>query len=448
MNTNQDIDLKYGKIPPQAVEVEQAVLGALMLSDEYFQEAEGILKPEMFYKDEHQIIFAALTDMAKRGKQIDLVTVTQHLKDTGQLEKVGGPMEVTQLTRKVASAAHLAQHMQIIAQKYIQRQYIYLGNEIQKQAYENTDPAEIAELFNQFEAEFESMAAGTDTGADMQTALKDAIAEISRDNEIVQAGKMPGIQSGFKNLDNITGGWRAGNLIVSGARPGHGKTSLALYFARVAAKEGKKVLFFSLEMLKADLLKILIAAETEISRTALRDGRIHQQNWNTISDTLPEIENLPITWVDIPNISINRLTALAKYHHRRRGIDLLIVDYLQLIRSDGNPQYREQEVAAISRKLKALSLSLQIPIIVNSQLNRLAENERPKLSHLRESGSIEQDADIVLLPWRPGYSNFKDRNGMDIPENYGEIIVGKNRRGPRGVVKFSDLGEMLNFAET
>jgi replicative DNA helicase len=124
------------------------------------------------------------------------------------------------------------------------------------------------------------------------------------------------------------------------------------------------------------------------------------------------------------------------------------VDYLQLIRSDGNPQYREQEVAAISRKLKALSLSLQIPIIVNSQLNRLAENERPKLSHLRESGSIEQDADIVLLPWRPGYSNFKDRNGMDIPENYGEIIVGKNRRGPRGVVKFSDLGEMLNFAET
>ncbi len=435
------------KIPPQAIEVEAAVLGALMLESETFEEVEGTLKSEMFYNDVHKKIFISIDELYKSGKKIDLLTVTQYLHDTGKLEEVGGPLQITQLTRRVASAAHIQQHVNIIVQKYLQRGFIRLGAEIQSKAYDNGDPDEIATLYNQFEADFESMAAGTNTGADMDTALKSAIAEITKDNEIIQSGKMPGIETGFKNLDEITGGFRAGQLIVVGARPGMGKTSLALYFSRVAAKAGKRVLFFSLEMLKADLLKIIIAAETNISRGALRDGKINPQNWNTISDILPDIKNLPIHWFDIPNISVNQITALAKYHRRRWGVDMVIIDYLQLIQSNGKPQFREQEVAAISRQLKALSLSLQIPVIVNSQLNRLAENERPKLSHLRESGSIEQDADIVLLPWRPGYTGFLNDKGQPIPENLGQIIVGKNRRGPRGVVEFIDLGEMLNFSE-
>lgn len=435
------------KVPPQAIEVEAAVIGALILEDEAFKEIDGTLKPEMFYNDVHQKIFSVIDEMHRAGMKIDLLTVTQHLRDAGKLNDIGGPAAITSLTRNVASAAHIHQHVNIIVQKYIQRGFIRLGAEIQNKAYENSEPEEIAELYNQFEADFESMAAGTDTGSDMNEALKAAIAEITRDNEIIKTGRKPGISTGFKLLDDITGGFRAGQLIVVGARPGMGKTSLGLFFARTAARTGKHVLFFSLEMLKADLLKILIAAETNISRIAIRDGKINPANWNTISNTLPEIQKLPIHWIDVPDLSISRLAALARYHHRRRKVDLVIIDYLQLIKSNTKIQYREQEVAAISRQLKALSLSLQIPVIVNSQLNRLAENERPKLSHLRESGSIEQDADIVLLPWRPGYTGFLDENGQPVPENYGQIIVGKNRRGPRGIIEFTDLGDMLNFAE-
>jgi len=445
--TAQDIDLTLGKIPPQAIEVETAVLGALILSGESFEEVHGSLYAEMFYKDEHQKIYSAITNIYKSGKKIDMLTVSQHFRDTGKLDEIGGPVYITQLTRNVASAAHLQQHINIIVQKYWQRGFIRMGAEIQKQAYNNAAPDEITELYNKFESDFGSWAAGNDTGADTATALKYAIAEIVEDNEAIKAGRLAGIATGFAKLDELTGGLKPGQLIVMGARPGMGKTSIALFIARNAAKQGKRVLFYSLEMLKADLLKILLAAETNISRTAIRDGKINSYNWDTISNTIPKIENLPIHWVDIPNLSINRLTALTKSINRKNKVDLVIIDYLQLLRSSGKPQYREQEVAAISRSLKALSLSLQIPVIVNSQLNRLAENERPKLSHLRESGSIEQDADIVLLPWRPGYVGFKNENGQPISENFGQIILGKNRRGPRGIVEFEDLGQMLNFKE-
>lgn len=433
----QDIN----KLPPQATEIEAAIIGALILSSNRFEEVAAIIKPEMFYVDTNHLIYSAIVEMIKQGRAVDLLTVSNQLRDKLK------PGEIIELTRNVVSDVHIVHHSKIIAQKYLQRQLILAANKMQLEAYRDTDPDEITAIWESFEQEVNDITAGANKGTSTEIALNEAYLEIKNDHEIIKAGKMPGIASGFNSLDELTGGFRSGQLIVVGARPGMGKTSLAIYFARNAAKAGKNVLFFSLEMLRTDLLKIVIAAETNLNRSAIRDGKLNPYDFTQIDNSFSHIKNLPIQWVDIPNVSTAQIKGIAKHRAKRTGLDMIIVDYLQLIKSNGKPQFREQEVATISRDLKALSLLLQIPIIVNSQLNRLAENERPKLSHLRESGSIEQDADIVLLPWRPGYAGFKDENGLPISENKGELIIAKNRRGARGRITFYDAGQMLNFTE-
>lgn len=421
-------------VPPQATETEMAVLGALMLESNAIDEVAGILTEDSFYKEEHQKIFSALRSLFDKHKPIDLLTVTQELRDHRQLDSIGGAGYIVQLTRNVASSAHIQHHARIIAEMYYRRKTIREANEIIKMAYDYEDVEVIGDRWKRSGDNLEDVFTVSDAGTHIKEVLKNTLAEIEKDCISAQENKTPGIPTGFKALNENTGGWRRGNLIVLASRPGVGKTSLALQFARTASMAGYWVNIFSLEMNKEDLARIMIASESNVYRSKIRDGNLSQFDWDDLHLATTRLINLPILFIDTAGMTINQVKAIIHNNQKYNRCDLAIIDYLQLVKSQQPKAVRELEVSEISRTLKTISLTENIPVMALSQLNRDADSKEPALSHLRESGAIEQDADMVI---------FLTPNGNSI-----NLKVAKHRRGKTGDINIYHNDQFTAFNES
>ncbi len=422
-----------GRVPPQAIDMEEAVLGAIMLEKEAIITVIDILKPESFYKDVHQKIYEAILSLNLRELPVDLYTVTEELRSTDELENVGGPIYLTQLTSKVVSAAHVEFHAKIVAQKFIQRELIRVTSEIQSRAFDDSN--DINELLGYSENELFQIAEGNikKEVAALNIVLKEAIHEIEEASKREDA--LVGVPSGFTKLDRLTSGWQKSDLIIIAARPSMGKTALALSMARnMAIDHNKSVAVFSLEMAAVQLVNRLIVAETELPSNRIKNGRLKEDEWKQLETKIKILEDASIYIDDTPAISVFELRAKCRRLSAQHKLDIAIVDYLQLMTGPKDAGSREQEVSSISRSLKSISKELNIPIIALSQLNRSVEvrggNKRPQLSDLRESGAIEQDADMVVFIHRPEKYGFTTLENEMPSKGIAEIILAKNRNGP------------------
>lgn len=421
------------KVPPQAIDVEEAVLGALMLEADAIHKVTGIIDSGSFYKPEHQTIFEAIKNLSETGRPIDLLTVTKQLHSAGNLEEIGGPVYITELTSRVASAAHIEYHAKIISQTHLKRELIKIGSELVSSSFDEGEDLEniLTDVKRKIGA-IEDHSYNSNAGQLQNDVCKNAIIEIERDCQIIKEGKTPGITTGLKTIDECIGGWRNTNLIILAARPSVGKTSLALHFAKVAARSGKWVNFYTLETKKEILFRTLLSGESGVNRSDIRDGRLTEANWITINAAVTSLENLPIIWYDFAGITANQIKSNTVKNRKNKRCDLVIIDYLQLVKPADKKVYREQQISEMSRTFKEMALSEDIPVICLSQLNREAANDEPQLHHLRESGAIEQDADLVIFPWR------------DKSESY-LLKVSKNRNGKIGSSEIFANDEMTVF---
>jgi len=426
--------INYGKIPPQSLETEEAVLGSLMIEQDSIHKITGILKSESFYLTYHQIIFTSIIKLSQLNRPIDLLTVSKELKDINQLDNIGGPVYLTQLTSRVASAAHIEYHARIIQQLFMQRELIRIGTETVNEAFK--DGIEIDELLSDFRHKIsilEDLGLGTNTGISQSDVINEAIIELEKDCAFTQEGKQPGITTGLGILNHATGGWRNTNLIIIASRPAVGKTSLALHFAKKAAENGKWVNFYGFEMKSSDLMRTMFSSESGINRLDLRDGRLTDKEWDILNSACVRLDKLPIIWNDFAGLTSSKIKSNTIQNKKRNKCDLIIIDYLQLVKPFDKKAIREQQISEISRTLKEIALDQNIPIICLSQLSRQAANVKPELHHLRESGAIEQDADIVIFPWR----NEEDQKFY--------LSIAKNRRGICGDFEIIANNEMTGF---
>jgi replicative DNA helicase len=445
------ISLQKGKIPPQAVDLEEVVLGAMLIDKKGVDEVIDILKPEAFYKQSHQDIFSAIKSLFEDGQPIDLLTVSSYLKKEKKLESIGGDFQLIQLTQKVSSSAHIEYHSRIILQKFIQRSLIQISSEIIEEAYdEGTD---VFDLLDNAESKLYEVTQGninksSESAQNLVYQAKKRIEEISN-----QKG-LSGIPSGFDELDELTSGWQPSDLIIVAARPGMGKTALTLSMARnITVERNIPVAFFSLEMSSVQLITRLISSETELSSEKLRTGRLEQYEWEQLNVKVKALEKAPLYIDDTPSLSIFDLRAKARRLSSQHGIKLIVVDYLQLMTSGSSNKTgnREQEISTISRNLKALAKELNIPVIALSQLSRAVETrggtKRPLLSDLRESGAIEQDADIVSFIYRPEYYGIEewDDETNSPTKEQAEFIVSKHRNGGLDNIRLKFIGKFGRF---
>ncbi len=447
---NQQL-MDIGKMPPQAVELEEAVLGALMLEKDALTNVIDILKAEAFYKEAHERIFAAIERLFTRSEPVDILTVTQELKKTGEIELVGGAYYITQLTNRVASAANAEFHARIVAQKYIQRELIRTSTETIKDAYEES--SDVFDLLDKAEKSLFSIVEGNikKNYDKMSTLIRKAIEQIEHTKN--NKGQFSGIPSGLTALDRLTSGWQKSDLVIIAARPAMGKTALVLTMARNAAVDFQKpVAIFSLEMSSLQLVTRLIASESEISSDKIKKGNLEEYEFQQLNEKIKKIAEAPLFIDDTPGLSVFELRAKARRLKEQHGIALIIVDYLQLMTAGGEGKgNREQEIATISRSLKGLAKELEVPVIALSQLSRAVEtrggDKKPQLSDLRESGAIEQDADMVMFIHRPEYYNItEDENGMDT-RGVAELIIAKHRNGPVDSAKTRYIGQFTKFAD-
>lgn len=452
-------DYVFGKVPPQAVDVEEAVLGALMLDKDALPIVIETLQPGSYYKETHQLIYAAILRLFEKSHPIDLITVTEELKKAGDLETVGGPNYLVGLTHRVASSANIEFHARIVAQKHIQRELIRVSTQIIRDAFEDTtdvftllDDAE-KELFavteNNLRRQYSSMAELTSRTIRILEELKN------------KKDGLSGIPTGFTDLDRITSGWQPSDLIIIAARPGMGKTSFVLSLARNAAVDFRKpIAIFSLEMASTQLVQRLISMEAEIDASKLRTGKLQEYEWQMLHTTIEKISDVPLFIDDTPGINIFELRAKCRRLKKQHDIQLVIIDYLQLMSGgmeNSRGSNREQEISSISRSLKGMAKELNVPVIALSQLSRQTEirggSKRPQLSDLRESGAIEQDADIVSFIYRPEYYDIMEDDKGNSNKGIAEIIIAKHRNGPTDSIrlrfidkytKFIDIGD-INF---
>ncbi len=445
------VDPDLGKLPPQAVELEEAVLGAIMLERDAILAVLDLLTPESFYKDEHRKIYAAIQQLASEQKPVDLLTVKEELKKRGELEEVGGAYYLSNLTARVVSAAHVEFHARIIAQKFIQRELIRVSSEIQRRSYDES--IDVDELLNFSEQELFQIAEGyiKKETQKINTLVHKAIEQIQ------EAGKredsLSGVPSGFTKLDRLTSGWQPSDLVIIAARPSMGKTAFALSMARnIAIEHEKPVAIFSLEMSSLQLVNRLIVAETELPVSKVRNGKLTDEEWKRLEENIKQLIDAPIYIDDTPAISLFEFRAKCRRLKMQYDVQVVIVDYLQLMTAPGDHRgNREQEVSTISRTLKTVAKELDVPILALSQLNRSVElrsgNKRPQLSDLRESGAIEQDADMVLFIHRPEkYNIHEDEDGRST-KGIAEIILAKHRNGPIGDVRLRFKEELAKFVD-
>ncbi len=440
-----------GTVPPQALELEEAVLGALMLEHDSIIAVQEYVTADAFYTEEHRLIYKAIESLSAELKPIDLYTVTECLKVRGELKKVGGAAYLAQLTQKVGSAANVEFHAKIIAQKYVQRELIRSATEIQRRSYD--EDQDVTDLIGYAESEIFKVAEGH-VKRSVQSA-KDVLAKAM--SQIEEASKntsaFNGVPSGFMAVDRVTLGWQPSDLIIIAARPAMGKTAFVLSMARnMAIDHESPVAFFSLEMSSVQLMMRLIIAETGLSGTDIKSGRLTPEQWRHLESATKPLGTAPLFIDDTPALSVFEFRSKARRLKIHNDIKIIIIDYLQLMtgnaESKGN---REQEVAFISRTLKAIAKELNVPIIALSQLSRATEtrggSKRPQLSDLRESGAIEQDADIVAFIHRPEYYGMNtDENGMPTA-GMAEIIIAKHRSGAATDVKLRFLKEQTRFMD-
>ena len=450
-NSTRNTAMEYGKVPPQAVDLEEAVLGAMMLEQQAVNKVIDILQPDMFYKEAHQYIFKAIFKLFEESEPVDILTVTQRLTKNGNLEIVGGAYYIMQLTNRVASGANAEFHARIIQQKYIQRELIRISSDIISDAFEET--TDVLDLLDKAEKNLFSIAENNlrKSAMNMADVVKDALQNI--EDAAKHEGNISGIATGFHHLDNLTSGWQPADLVILAARPGMGKTAFVLSLARNIAVDYKKsVALFSLEMSSVQLVTRLISSEAEISSDKLKKGNLTDPEWDHLNKSISSLNDAKIFIDDTPALSIFELRAKSRRLKSKENIEMIIIDYLQLMTAnvDKGGGNREQEISTISRGLKALAKELELPIITLSQLNRSVEtrggDKKPQLSDLRESGAIEQDADMVCFLYRPGYYNITEGpNGEAFPEGYTELIVAKHRNGALDDIKLTFLGQFAKF---
>jgi len=442
---------ELGKIPPQALELEEAVLGAMMLEKNAALEILDLLQPESFYVEANQKIFKAISDLSSEYKPVDMLTVTEELRKKGELDEVGGAYYVSKLTSNIGSAVHLEFHARIIAQKYIQRELIRVASDIQRQAYD--DGVDILDLLNYSESSIFQLAEGNIKSETVRISqvLDKAIEKIEEASK--REDNLSGIPSGFTSMDRVTSGWQPSDLIIIAARPSMGKTAFVLSMARnMAVNHQVPIAIFSLEMSILQLVNRLIAAETELSSEKLRSGRLEEFEWQQLEMKIKNLNDAPLFIDDTPAITLFELRAKCRRLKTQNDIKMIIIDYLQLM--SGTPETkgnREQEVSTISRGLKAIAKELDVPIMALSQLNRSVEmrsgDKRPQLSDLRESGAIEQDADLVLFIHRPAkYGITEDADGNSTL-GLAEIIIAKHRNGAITDVRLKFRDELAKFEE-
>lgn len=405
-------------------EVENAVLGAVMLEPASLHEVAGHVRAEMFYQEKHQWIWKAIESLMAKGLEPDIIMVTQELAAMGKLQEVGGPYEVTSKTANLASSAHLWEHVRVLYEYYLRRS---ISECLLHRLSETADLSQdVYEVLAKLTADLEKLREGSpleDHLLDMKGVMRKTCEHI-RDRVSRSVNGVTGIPTGVPELDRMTGGWQPGNLIFTAGRPGMGKTQLGLKFALHAAEKGYKVLFYTLEMMSEEVgERVLLMRAPELYKK-VKDGHVSNQEVNDLCRVGDEAAECRMMVDDTPYVGIDRLCAGAKTVKARWGLDMVVVDYLQLLGSTPRPgRTREQEVAECSRRLKGLARSLECPVIVASQLNRQVEqtfDHRPELKHLRESGAIEQDADLVIMLHR------NERTGD--PKHCG-LIVAKNRHG-------------------
>jgi len=445
------INADYGRVAPQATDLEEIVLGALMLEKGAIIDVADILTPESFYKDEHQKIFRSILHLSEEYKPVDILTITEELRKNGELESVGGAFYITQLTSRVASSAHVVFHARIIAQKYIQRELIRVSSDIQNRAFDLG--ADVDDLLDYSEREIYNIAFNNikKETSSIKTVIDEAIKEMEERG--AREDGLSGVPSGFTQLDALTSGWQRSDLIIIAARPSMGKTAFALTLARnMAVMHKQACAVFSLEMSSIQLVNRLIVGETGLASEKIKSGKLSTNEWQHLETKIKDLAEAPIFIDDTPAISLFELRAKCRRLKIQNDIKLVVLDYLQLMTasSSGNMP-REQEVSMISRGLKALAKELNIPIIALSQLNRSVEmrhgDKRPQLSDLRESGAIEQDADIVIFIHRPErYGLTEDETGYDT-KGMAEIILAKHRNGAVGDVKLRFISEKALFVD-
>ena len=442
---------EMGRLQPQARELEEAVLGALLLEKDAYSIVSDILKPECFYERAHELIFTAVRDLYMRQEPVDMITVTEQLKRMGALDEVGGAPYISELTSKVASTAHLEFHARIIAQKYLARELIRFTATIQDKAFDET--VDVDDLMQEAEGSlFEISQRNVKKDVtQINPVIKEALTMLEKAAN--QEGGMSGLRSGFDGLDKITAGWQNSDLVIIAARPAMGKTAFVLSMAKNMAVNFKiPVALFSLEMSNVQLVNRLIVNVCEIPGEKIKSGRLEKYEWEQLDFKIKELYDAPIYVDDTPSLSVFELRTKARRLVREHDIKCIIIDYLQLMNASGmNFGSREQEVSTISRSLKGLAKELNIPIIALSQLNRGvearqgAEGKRPQLADLRESGAIEQDADMVCFIHRPEYYKIlEDEKGNSLV-GLAEIIIAKHRNGAVGDVRLRFKSEFAKF---
>ena len=449
--SHEQIGLEYGKLPPQATELEEAVLGALMIEKDALTTVIDILEPESFYKEAHQKIYAAIQNLFKKSEPVDLLTVKHELKQTGELEAVGGASYISKLTLNVASAANIEFHARIISQKYIQRELIRISTHTITDAYDET--SDVFDLLDAAEQELFNVAQGNiRKGFDSMPALIQAAKE-----QIKKAGEkgdgVNGVPSGFTELDKLTSGWQPSELLILAARPGMGKTAFVLSMARnMAVDQNIPVAIFSLEMSSIQMVMRLVASETGLTAEKLKKGNLAQHEWEQLNAKVSSLSEAPLFIDDTPGLSVFELRAKARRLKQQHDIQMIIIDYLQLMHAGGKDGgNRQEEISIISRSLKVIAKELSIPVIALSQLSRAVEtrggDKRPQLSDLRESGAIEQDADMVMFIYRPEYYDITvDENGNSLI-GISEIIVAKHRNGALKNIPLRFVPEQAKFVD-
>jgi len=433
--------------PPSAPEIEASVLGAMMIEKQAVPKALEMLNPDSFYLKSHRLIYEAMVSLFESGEPIDTVTLYEELKKRNQLEEVGGAVYLSKLSQNIPSAANIEYHAKIILEKQILRGLISSAHEIARSAYEGTmdafdilDEAE-RKIFEITESHLSKSYQG------MDRAVRDAMEYIETIHSSTQ--QKFSVPTGFYELDEILGGFQRSDLIIIAARPSMGKTALALTLARNAAIDYKiPVGIFSLEMATMQLIIRMICAEARINAHLVRTGKLPHSEGPKLSRTVHKLTESPIFVDDSPAQTVLEIRAKARRLKAEKNVGMIIIDYLQLMQGPAKAESREREISYISRSLKSLAKELNIPVIALSQLNRAVEtrsDKRPQLSDLRESGSIEQDADVVMFLNRPEYYGIeKDQNGQSL-EGVAEVIVGKQRNGPTGTIQLAFVKEYARF---
>lgn len=431
-----------GRVPPQSLDAERAVLAAMLLSRDAIGTAIEMLTAEDFYRESHRAIFRAILSLYDRNEPADMISLRDELSKTMDMDKVGGVTYLADLFEYTVTAANIAHHCRIVRERSVLRALISVSTDIASQAYEPT--VEVSEVLGQAEAKIFQLAEGRigrgfeEVGAFVKPTMETF-------GDLFETRRhITGVESGFPDIDRLTAGWQRTDLVVIAARPSMGKTALCLNFAQHVALELKKpVAIFSLEMSAQQLTQRLLCAEAEVNLHFARTGKLQDDQWQRLTHSASRLTNAPIYIDDTPGLTVLEMRAKARRLKSQVGLEMIIVDYLQLVQGTTS-ENRQQEIASVSRGLKALAKELNVPVLAGSQLSRAVESRtdrRPILSDLRESGAIEQDADLVCFIHRP---EVYDRNKPEL-KNFAELIVGKHRNGPTDTVNLTFIKDYARF---